>query len=79
MSDPTTHTCPTCGHSWQHGHNGSHECTALLKQCIKRLAAFAKDVRDNYDCDNDAHRHGTTCRACEAGHVLFVNHGQLDT
>lgn len=36
----------------------------------RRLVAFAKDVRDNFDCDADAHRYGTMCRCCEAGAVL---------
>ena len=37
---------------------------------IQRLSDFARDCRDNWDCDPDAHTHGTLCRACEAGRVL---------
>lgn len=29
-----------------------------------------RNFRDNWDCDEDAHAHGTTCRACEAADVL---------
>lgn len=29
-----------------------------------------RNFRDNWDCDDDAHAHGTTCRACEAADVL---------
>lgn len=37
---------------------------------IQRLSAFARECRDNWDCDADAHTHETLCRACEAGRVL---------
>lgn len=43
--------------------------SAVLDE-LEELRAFARDIRDNYDCDDDAHRHGTTCRACEAEKVL---------
>ena len=33
---------------------------------VERLKVFARDCRDNWDCDADAHKHGTRCRACEA-------------
>ncbi len=36
----------------------------------EKVEAFARDCRDNWDCDEDAHRYGTTCRACEAKRVL---------
>lgn len=29
-----------------------------------------ENVRDNYDCDKDAHRYGTTCRCCSARAAL---------
>lgn len=32
--------------------------------------AFAGECRDNWDCDADAHTHGTLCRVCEAARVL---------
>ena len=33
---------------------------------VAALEDFVRDVRDNYDCDRDAHTHNTRCRACEA-------------
>lgn len=41
-----------------------------LLERLQRAEAFAYDVRDNYDCDPDAHKYGTTCRCCEAAKVL---------
>jgi len=41
---------------------------------IQRLSTFARECRDNWDCDTDAHTHGTLCRACEAVRVL--THGE---
>lgn len=34
------------------------------------LQEFARDIRDNWDCDEDAHRYGTRCRCCEAEKIL---------
>ena len=34
------------------------------------LEEFARDCRDNYDCDSDSHKYDTRCRACEAAKVL---------
>lgn len=34
------------------------------------LETFAKDIRDGYDCDEDAHKYGTPCRCCEASKLL---------
>ncbi len=34
------------------------------------LIDFAKDVRDNWDHDGDAHKYGTPCRCCEAEKAL---------
>lgn len=33
-----------------------------LKLCVQLL----KSIRDNYDCDEDAHRYNTPCRCCDA-------------
>ena len=35
-----------------------------------KLREFARDIRDNWDCDNDSHRYNTRCRACEAKKIL---------
>lgn len=39
---------------------------AVLTQERDELKSFVLDVRDNWDCDLDAHKYGTTCRSCEA-------------
>ena len=36
------------------------------RELIKEVRAFCRDVAYNFDCDSDAHKYGTTCRACEA-------------
>jgi hypothetical protein len=30
------------------------------------LTRFVLNIRDGWDCDEDAHRHRTLCRCCEA-------------
>ncbi len=37
--------------------------TALLEN-------FVRECRDNFDCDEDAHKHHTLCRACEAAKLF---------
>lgn len=37
---------------------------------VERLKGFVRDCRDNWDCDSDAHKYGTKCRACEAGKLI---------
>lgn len=36
------------------------------------MESLAADIRDNYDCDSDAHRYlnGCGCRCCEATKIL---------
>lgn len=36
----------------------------------KALVAFIENVRDNFDCDSDAHKYSTHCRACNAADVI---------
>ena len=36
----------------------------------KKLIDLCEDLSRNYDHDSDAHKYGTTCRACEAEHIL---------
>lgn len=43
---------------------------AALEEESKRYKEVLRDVRDNYDCDSDAHKYGTTCRCCAAEEVL---------
>lgn len=42
----------------------------LLRAQLKTLKDFARDIRDNWDCDDDSHRYNTPCRACEAEKLL---------
>ena len=42
-----------------------------LAEKVRRLEDFAYSCRDDFDCDSDAHRHGTMCRACRAAEVLL--------
>ena len=37
---------------------------------VKRYESVLEDIRDNYDCDSDAHKYGTACRACISGRAL---------
>lgn len=37
---------------------------------VERLRGVLRNVRDNYDCDEDAHRYGTICRRCDARAAL---------
>ncbi len=32
---------------------------------------FLVELADDFDCDEDAHRHGTMCRACRAKEILI--------
>lgn len=46
-----------------------HACDCRERK-FAEMAEFIRDVRDNYDCDEAAHRHGTRCRCCEAAKIL---------
>lgn len=37
---------------------------------IKELEDGLRDFADNYDCDTDAHRYGTTCRKCKSKQLI---------
>ena len=37
---------------------------------VERLRGALRNVRDNYDCDESAHKYGTTCRCCDARAAL---------
>ena len=41
-----------------------------------RLRDAMKEIRDDFDCDNDAHRYGATCRCCLAEKTLADTHEQ---
>ena len=40
------------------------------RQLADRLAEALRDIRDNYDCDSDAHKYGTGCQCCIARAAL---------
>ena len=48
----------------------ANERIAELEDNKKELLSFVRDVAFNYDCDADAHRYGTPCRACGAFALL---------
>ena len=37
---------------------------------VRELEDGLRDIRDNYDCDESAHRYGTRCRCCVARALL---------
>lgn len=41
-----------------------------LSQRVADMEAALRDFANNFDCDTDAHRYRTTCRACRAAEVL---------
>jgi hypothetical protein len=45
---------------------------AKLIAAAPEMLAFIKNIRDNYDCDQDAHKYqcGCGCRCCEAAKIL---------
>ena len=40
---------------------------------LKEYREFIRDIRDNYDCDSNAHKYGTPCRACDAAKLYPKN------
>jgi hypothetical protein len=51
----------------------SEELTRLRNR-VRDLEAFVKGVRDNWDCDESAHKYGTQCRCCDARNLLEGEH-----
>ena len=46
---------------------------AALFEAAQRMGEmdeFVKDAAHNWDCDEDGHKYGTYCRACEAKIIL---------
>lgn len=41
-----------------------------LQKRVEELENALKSIRDNYDCDSDAHKYGTECRCCLAESLL---------
>lgn len=41
-----------------------------LQKRLNTALELIRDLRDNWDCDEDAHKYGTGCRACSATELL---------
>lgn len=39
---------------------------AELLDLLRETRGTLRDFAENFDCDSDAHKYGTTCRACDA-------------
>lgn len=54
-----------------------HEDREILKRelhasqkRINQLEEFVRSCADNFDCDHDAHKWSTQCRACDAQRLI---------
>ena len=45
-------------------------CIGINPDTIPEMLVVLRDIRDDFDCDADSHKHGTSCRRCDAGKVL---------
>lgn len=41
------------------------------KEEIKPLLSFIREIKDNWDCDEDSHKYNTICRCCDAEKTLI--------
>jgi len=48
----------------------NEETIKRMEERIAELEEFVRDVRDDYDHDEDAHKYRTICRMCEAEKLL---------
>jgi len=74
---PVTTTAPLEAQNRHDDDDVDAECRNLLMEendalraRITELEDFVRDTAENYDCDKDAHTHGTRCRTCEATKLL---------
>lgn len=42
------------------------------------MAEYLRCIRDNYDCDDDAHEYKTSCRSCDAQEALLNRTTQME-
>ena len=47
-----------------------------LRNVIGRMEIFIRNIAENYDCDEDGHKHNTGCRVCEARALLDEKEGE---
>ncbi len=52
------------------GDKERQDAVKKLAERVRRLEWFVKECRDDFDCDHDAHRYKTTCRACAAAALM---------
>ena len=50
-----------------------HARVMQARRYVENLLSFTRDCANNYDCDSDAHKYGTQCRACAARQLLQPN------
>ncbi len=58
---------------------GSNEAAAELRRLHEvnaELVEALQDIRDNYDCDENAHKYGSRCRSCVARAVIAKATGE---
>ncbi len=48
----------------------------FLRTQRDELLSALKEIRDDFDCDSDAHKYGTTCRCCLAKKAIASVKGQ---
>ncbi|MCP4393153.1 MAG: hypothetical protein GY804_02640 [Alphaproteobacteria bacterium] len=51
-------------------HNELLGKTEDLERKLKIAVEVLREIRDNFDCDEDAHKYNTTCRSCFASEAL---------
>lgn len=49
MSNPTHHTCSTCGHTWRHGQHGGHSCATLMAVTIAEQAREIERLKEGQE------------------------------
>lgn len=51
-----------------------------LREVLLGVRETLRDFAENWDCDSDSHRYGTTCRVCDAEKMnRRVEHALVDT
>lgn len=67
--NPTTNQTSECACGNADGTNDECERCQFIAR-IAKLENFVRDVRDNYDCDDDGHKYNTGCRCCAARQLM---------
>ncbi len=57
--------------AWYHDKGAFYQNIVMrYEETCRKLEKFVRSVERDWDCDEDAHKHGTSCRVCEAKEVL---------